>query len=193
MGGRATYRYTQHGGIVNIPTPLIHYSDTPLVDPQSKDPGKEGRPLGLWVSVGDAWLVDQYKRCLEQPETPEQLGGSHHYPRQFKYANEITIVDTSNILVITNENDFKAFNDRYSEPWPGLDPTLDPPARRIRWRDVRELYQGIIISPYLKNMAGSKIIPESAWYHTWIVASGCLWDVSVIADIRTERVTRPPF
>lgn len=182
---------------MNIPTPLIHYSDTPLVEPRSTaDPGTYGRPYGLWMSVGNAWLVDQYNRWRDQMQNPDLIGGSAHYPHQFKYANEITIADNSNILVITNETEFKAFSDQYSK----LRPEFGPQGRMIKWRDVRKDYDGIIISPHLKNLAewisanGNPLpIPESLWYYTWVVASGCLWDVSVIADIRTERVILPSF
>ena len=182
---------------MNIPTPLIHYSDTPLVEPRSTaDPGIYGRPDGLWVSVGDAWLVNQYKCWRDQMENPDLIGGSAHYPHKFEYANEITIAGNSNILVITNEAEFKAFGTQYAKTHSefGLQ------GRLIKWLDVRKDYDGIIIAPYFKNLAertganGNPLyIPESLWYHTWFVASGCLWDVSVIADIRTERVILPPF
>ena len=177
---------------MTIPNPLIHYSDKPLECPRdTPDPGDKGRPEGLWVSVGDAWLVDQYERWREDP-----CGfGSAHYPHRFKYANEITIANDSNILVITNVSEFKAFNDKYSELRPGF----GRQARIIRWRDVRERHQGIIIAPHHDNMAvrinaqgNSSYIPESIWYYTWVVASGCLWDVSVIENIEKSCVSPLP-
>ena len=177
---------------MTIPGPLIHYSDKPLTCPRdTPDPGDKGRPKGLWVSVGDAWLVDQYERWRENPGGR----GSFHYPRRFKYANEVTIADVSSILVITGESEFRAFNDDFSE----LRPTFGPQARIIRWRDVRRDYQGIIIAPHLENFAvrvnarGNQLpVPESFWYYTWVVASGCLWDVSVIEKIESSSITLPP-
>ncbi len=176
---------------VTIPNPLIHYSEKPLECPRdTSDPGDKGRPKGLWVSVGDAWLVDQHERWRENSSGL----GSAHYPHRFKYANEITIVDVSNIMVITNEAEFRAFNDDYSE----LRPEFGPKARVIRWSDIRRCYQGIIIAPHIKSMAvqisakGNEVpIQESFWYYTWVVASGCLWDVSVIENIKTSRVVLP--
>lgn len=177
---------------MNIPSPLIHYSDKPLVCPCSTpDPGDKGRPKGLWVSVGDAWLIDQYERWLERRHF-----GSAHYPRRFTYANEITIVRNSNILVIANITEFNDFNDEYSEPRP----EFGAQARIIRWSDVRECYQGIIIAPHFDDMAvrisaqGNLLpIPESIWYYTWVVASGCLWDNSVIESIETSCVPLPSY
>ena len=182
---------------MTVPTPLIHYSDKPIVEPRSTaDPGIWGLPKGLWVSVGDAWLIDQYQRWLDDRANPDLIGGSAHYPRWFKYANEITISDASGIMVITNESEFRAFSDEYSE----RRVILDRQSRLIKWRDVSMRYQGIIIAPHLKNLAhrisekGNPVpIPESVWYYTWLVASGCLWDVSVIENIKTSLVTLPPF
>jgi hypothetical protein len=177
-----------------IPSPLIHYSDKPLECPRgTPDPGNKGRPNGLWVSVGDAWLIDQYERWRENP-----CGfGSAHYPHQFKHANEIILADTGNILVISDETDFRSFNDRYSEHRPT--PT-EQQARGIPWSSVRKRYQGIIIAPHLEVMAQratadgwSLPVAESYWYYTWIVASGCLWDVSVIEDIETSSIVLPPY
>ena len=175
-----------------VPNPLIHYSDKPLEYPRdTPDPGDKGRPDGLWVSVGDAWLVDQHTRWRKDAKL-----GSAHYPRRFKYANKITIANDSDILVITNESEFKAFNDGYSELYLS---GFGQQVRRIKWREVRKRYQGIIISPHLDDMAirvdaqGNPFyIPESIWYGTWVVASGCLWDVSVIENIEPSRVALPP-
>ena len=177
-----------------VPSPLIHYSDKPLVCPRdTPDPGDGGRPEGLWVSVGDAWLVDQYERWLENP-----CGfGSAHYPHQFTYANEITLSDTRGILVISNGTEFRSFNDRYSEPRPTL---TERQARGIPWGRVRKRYQGMIIAPHMEAMAQrttadgwSLPVAKSYWYYTWVVASGCLWDVSVIESIVTSRVALPPY
>lgn len=181
---------------MTIPSPLIHYSDKPLVCPRDTvDPGDKGRPNGLWVSVGDAWLVDQYERWREKRENGIGLG-SAHYPHQFKYANEITIANYSDILVITNNWEFRAFNDEYSE----LRPEFGPQARITRWSDVRQNYQGIIIAPHLNDMAVQinaqgkpSYIPESIWYYTWVVASGCLWDVSIIENVVTSCIALPPY
>ena len=179
-----------------IPGPLIHYSDKPLEYPRNTpDPGDKGRPNGLWVSVGDAWLVDQYELWRAKRENRNGLG-SAHYPHQFIYANEITIASDIDILVITNEAEFKAFTNEYSEFCLSA---FGQQIRLIRWREVRRHHQGIIISPHLDDMAirinaegKPSYIPESIWYYTWVVASGCLWDVSVIENIVTSRVELPP-
>ena len=181
---------------MTIPSPLIHYSDKPLMCPRdTPNPGDKGRPNGLWVSVGDAWLVDQYERWRENRENCIGLG-SAHYPHRFKYANEIAIASNNNILVITGESEFRDFNNDYSESCP----KFGRQARMIRWSDVRKHYQGIIIAPHLDHAAfrvstqGSQLpIPVSIWYYTWVVASGCLWDVSVIENIETSCVRLPPY
>ena len=181
---------------MTIPGPLIHYSDKPLEYPRDTlDPGNYGRPNGLWVSVGNAWLVHQYGQWSEKREKSSPIG-SNHYPHRFKYANEIAIASDNDILVITNESEFKAFSDEYSELRLSA---FGQEIRLIKWREMRRRHQGVIISPHLDDMAirinaqgEPSYIPESIWYGTWVVPSGCLWDVSVIENIVTSRVELPP-
>ena len=174
-----------------LPCPLIHYSDVRLKRPRSTaNPGDHGRPCGLWVSVGDAWLNYQRQQSLTEV-------GSAHYPHQFRYASEVIVRTDHGILVITSEGEFDAFNDAYSEPR-GRN-LAGEETRGIPWGRVLEDYTGIIIAPYLEVKAqriGKTRMPlpvaESEWYYTWVVASGCLWDATVIEDIDpTLLPTRP--
>ena len=174
-----------------LPCPLIHYSDVRLKRPRSTaNPGDYGRPCGLWVSVGNAWLNCQRQQSLT-------MVGSAHYPHKFRYANEITVRTDHGILVITSEGEFGAFNDAYSEPR-GRNRAGDE-TRGIRWSRVLKNYTGIIINPHLEMKAqrtgetGIPLpVPESEWYYTWVVASGCLWNTSIIEDvIPTLLPTRP--
>lgn len=165
-----------------LPSPLIHYSDVRLKRPRSTaNPGDQGRPCGLWFSVGDAWL--NYQRQQSFTEI-----GSAHYPHKFRYANEVTLRPEHGVLIITGEGDFYAFNDAYSEPR-GHNRAGEV-TRGIRWGRVLQDHTGIMIAPHLEVKAqriGETGIPlpvaESEWYYTWVVASGCLWDASVIEDV----------
>jgi hypothetical protein len=174
-----------------LPGPLLHYSDARLERPRSAaNPGDYGRPCGLWVSVGDAWLTYQRQQSLTKI-------GSAHYPHKFRYGNEVTVRPEHGILVITGEGEFDAFNDAYSEPR-GRNPAGEE-TRGIPWGRVLQDYTGIIIAPHLEVRAqriGKTGIPlpvaESEWYYTWVVASGCLWDASVIEDIVPTLLTTRP-
>lgn len=174
-----------------LPGPLIHYSDARLEHLRSTaNPRDYGRPYGLWVSVGDAWLNYQRQQALTEV-------GSAHYPHKFRYANEITVRPDHGILVITDGGEFDAFNDAYSEPR-GRD-LAGEETRGIPWGRVLQDYTGIIIAPHLEEKAqriGHTRIPlpvaESEWYYTWVVASGCIWDASVIANVTLTPLPAQP-
>ena len=62
-----------------------------------------------------------------------------------------------------------------------------------------EEYPGIVIAPHLEAKAqrtSDSGIPlpvaESHWYYTWVVASGCIWDASVILNVRPTRLPAQP-
>ena len=174
-----------------LPHPLIHYSDVQLTQLRSTtDPGNHGRPCGLWVSVGDAWLNYQRQQSLTEV-------GSAHYPHRFQYANEVIVRPDHGILVITNEAEFEAFNGAYSEPRRRNRDGEE--TKGIRWGRVLQDYTGIIIAPHLEAKAqrtSDSGIPlpvaESHWYYTWVVASGCIWDASVILNVRPTRLPAQP-
>ncbi len=174
-----------------LPRPLIHYSDVQLTRPRATaDPGHLGRPCGLWVSVGDAWLNYQRQQSLTEV-------GSAHYPHRFRYANEVIVRPEHGILVITNEGEFEAFNGAYSEPRRRNRDGEE--TKGIRWGRVLQDYTGIIIAPHLEEKAqriGDRGIPlpvaESEWYYTWVVACGCMWDASVIVNVTPTPLPAQP-
>ena len=174
-----------------LPGPLIHYSDVRLYNPRpTTNPGDQGRPCGLWVSIGDAWLNSQREQALTEV-------GSDHYPHNFRYANEINVRQNHGILVITNAGQFEAFNKAYSEP---RERNPDGEVTRgIRWGQVLQNHPGIIIAPYLEVKAqrtgkSGILLPvaESEWYYTWEVACGCIWNVSIIANITPTPLPPSP-
>ena len=174
-----------------IPYPLIHYSDAPLHHLRATDdPGDHHRPRGLWVSVGDAWL--RYQRDIQA----QTEWGSPHYPYKFRYSNEIVVRPDHNMLVVTNEEEFDAFNDAYSATV--TEPYTKAEIRIIPWSLVRKDYDGILITPHLDSKAirpkvsgGTTYVPSSRWYHTWVCASGCIWETSIVTSIKTKALELP--
>ena len=51
--------------------------------------------------------------------------------------------------------------------------------RCIAWEKVAAKYDGLIITPYIWQRR-----MELNWYYTWDCASGCIWNVRAIKDIR---------
>ncbi len=161
---------------------LIHYSRKPLEAIKAVHQKEEpfGKPKGLWVSVGDAWL-----RYLT--ESPSELVRSQL--AKCTYANHITLKDDADILLVTNTDQFDVFNHEYGSPWPCVKNRQPIQGQVIDWKQVSTHHQGIIIAPHLREKAEDEQgswKPETIWYWTWVCASGCLWDSDAVRNIRTE-------
>ena len=170
-----------------LPNPLIHYSSQITLLPTEKEPTLYSPPKGFWVSVGTAWL--DFQKNAAKHST-----GSIPYPRKFKYAHEIILDPNAQILLISNEADFDAFNNTYKAPHDKIQAAgikVTSQDHMIDWYLVKQEYQGIIISPHLDNRAfigRGNPINTSYWYNRWCVASGCIWDVRIIKEIKTNPV-----
>lgn len=89
---------------------FVHLSQEPLAVVQRRfqpyvwDWNSGGRPVGLWVTPSSEWLVYRQQENLSV----------------CCYLYDIKI-DTSKMLVINNEKDFKQFDKKYSNYWLNLD------------------------------------------------------------------------
>lgn len=126
----------------------------------------EMKPWGLWYSGGDDWW-----RWMAQ-NTPRW------WP-DYREVHEIE-VDESRILVMRGESDVIRFNNRYRAM--GRSSLID-------WRAVEKDWAGVEINPY---QDGLRMADNFLWYYPWDAASGCIWDVSAITDIRHVG-TLPPL
>ena len=50
----------------------------------------------------------------------------------------------------------------------------------ISWKQVSKRYSGIEICPFIRARASSR---NAGWYGGWDVASGCIWDTSIITKV----------
>jgi hypothetical protein len=136
----------------------IHMSKKPVNSVRSvqqlDQPGY--KPCGFWYGFGSEWLdwIDS--------EMPQWRGD---------YLYEV-IVDSSNVLRISNAKEFKAFDRRFS---------VMLPTKSIDWRAAAKEYAGIEITPYLSQF---RMVNEHLWYYGWDIASGCIWDAHAITDLR---------
>jgi len=134
------------------------------------------KPKGIWYGIADSWI----DWCIS-----EHFGGIHQYIYE-------VVLDEGNILTIDNIQDFEKFEDEHKDipEWrkelQSVDGfPFDLPFGRSRYfdsmnyRKVSETFGGIEITPYQweKRL-------ESMWYHGWDCASGCIWNPSVIKDLR---------
>jgi hypothetical protein len=114
------------------------------------------KPKGLWYGCGNEWL-----EWLTY-EMPQWIG-------RYIYAIEL---NEDNILKITSDEQFSAFEKAYGIPGYGG-------VGKIDWKKVSEEHGGIEICPYRHSRRMS-----SDWYYPWDVASGCAWDSSSIKSIK---------
>jgi hypothetical protein len=146
---------------------LIHYSEKPLVEVYSRPHTKNGagccKTPGLWVSVegADDWVA----WCRAESWGVES----------FKYATEVVLAPSANVLHLSGEKDIDDFSDRFS---------VDR-YQEIDWPEVRKLYQGLIIAPYCWQR---RLADHTGWYYGWDCASGVIWDANAIAELRPAEL-----
>lgn len=136
---------------------LYHYSGKILkrLTPKPQYLHKDNfKPSGFWVSVEDDW-----ERWCKQEDFGVQ---------SLKYKHKVKLTDNAKIYLISNPGELATFTARYG----------NGPYGTIFWERVAIDYDGIIIAPYLWPCR-----LEYSWYYPWDVASGCIWNYSVIDSI----------
>lgn len=118
------------------------------------------KPNGLWYSCHSSW----YNWVKENME--DRLAKYIH-KLNLNYGT-LTNIDNKNpnkILVINNLTDFNKFELEYLKP-----------NKFINWDKVSKNYGGIEICPYFISKRTTR------WYYPWDVASGCIWNSSIIKN-----------
>ena len=158
---------------------LIHFSAEPLGPIESRGQNRQatGKPTGLWVSVEgdeDGWR----DWCLSEDFSLDRLA----------ITSRIELADDAQILRVDSAAGIDELGRLFgveSEYWTGPRPYFD----RIDWARVAELYQGIVIAPYIWSR---RLNGGAFWYYGWDCASGCIWDASAIARIDVVELATPP-
>lgn len=153
---------------------LIHDSDKPLTQVHDALPqnggwrGRGDKPKGLWVSVeGD---MDWKQWCEAEGFGLNRL----------TCATEIVLHPDATVLHINGPQKLMAFHHAYLADH---EPDTHRWERnfRIRWDDVADKYDGIIIAPYIGVL---RLNNETSWYYGWDCASGCIWRGRAVAAVR---------
>ena len=122
---------------------------------------KSIKPHGFWYSLNDEWK----EWCTT--EMPHWI-----FPNNFELD-----IDMSKILLIQSTIDIIAFQKKYViEGHHQYDSFID-------WGTVKKDYKGIEIQKYyhIKYMLGYNF---PIWFYGWDVSSGCIWDLSIIKNIK---------
>jgi len=159
---------------VTVELSFSHFSRQPTLVPKSVDQEPVfHKPRGLWLSVdGEA---DWPTRCRELNFGLDRL----------EYRFRVRLAD--GWLHLGTVEQVAEFGNEF-----GLDVLADVPARpwrdgrqcqRVDWPRVAGKWPGIIIAPFQWSMWQDV---TQSWYYTWDVASGCIWDASIIESV--ERI-----
>jgi hypothetical protein len=155
---------------------LVHYSTHPIYKVYDNIPvmGRDIRsdkPVGFWVSdddcednwfdwcLGENWGLDHLKSCCE------------------------VICDHSKLLILKSKSELRSFSHEYKiQPYKAKHPDLAF-MYGINWPKVGESYAGIVITPYIWECKNS-VHDIFHWYWGWDCASGCIWNASIISEIK---------
>ena len=149
----------------------IHYSDQKLSSLRKDQQQLVGsKPKGLWVSIGSEW--DEW--CRENDFRQDEL--------QTKTA--VVIKKHAKILRIHNAEQLDKFHEKYNSyncafKTGRYGEHESKFGEGIDWAKVTEKYQGIIIAPYIWSRR-----MKYMWYYGWDVASGCIWDVDAVKELK---------
>lgn len=145
---------------------LIHYTDTPFTFDRkfkycpNRYITEMTKPNGLWVSVEGE--TDWKEWCERENFRLDCL----------KTAYEVKLRNDAHILHLNTEEKVFELIERY--PYAPIKGTID-------WDKISRTYQGIIIAPYQWK---ARLASKSRWYYGWDCASGCIWDMEAIEEVK---------
>jgi len=149
-----------------------HFSAESTLVPRSVEQERPfHKPFGLWLSVDgeDDW--------------PAWCQGAQFGLDRLTYRFRVQLADGWLHLgtpeaVTEFGNEFGV--DLLGDYGPRLFGDGGPVYHHIDWPRVAEKWPGIVIAPYLFSM---RLDMTHSWYYTWDVASGCVWDASIIESV----------
>lgn len=127
---------------------------------QLNNDGYPPKPKGLWYATGSEWL-----KFVKYDYTSKMSD----YDKILKLD-----LDLSKMLIIDTEEKFLNFEKEYVWDDPKYRVGGESMLQHVLWGDVAEKYSGVEISPYFPQFRMNR------WYYPWDVASGCVWDFSII-------------
>jgi hypothetical protein len=154
---------------MNAPERFIHYSDKPLLrvkNSSQEDVQLEARgakPHGLWFSVGDAWRTYIQARRWDT--------------RALRCETEIALTDDAKRWHVRNVVELDALTAEYSKISDRTKTLQSSKARLplIDWPRFALDFDAIIIAPFISDRH-----LQDHWYHSWDVASGCVWNACAV-------------
>jgi len=141
-------------------SPILFELDMTRQYRQSIRPGGYAKPRGLWLSA-DGEL-----------DWPEWCEGEGFNLEALAYRTRWRIKEDSQVLHIQDMDEIFEFTDRFM--------ASDDVPVGIDWGRVTQVYDGILITPYLWD---ARYRPKTMWYYGWDCASGCIWNLDVLERV----------
>jgi hypothetical protein len=150
---------------------LIHFSNRSIAKVGRRAQHSPDDHLLYWSKPEGLWVSDETNAYGWREWVRDNL--PRHRLRDYRVANEVTLANDANILVISDAAGLDAFTNQFGR--------RDRPTCWLNWSAVAEQWQGIVITPHIMERHGHA---SCLWYMVWEVASGCIWDPAAIASIR---------
>lgn len=156
-----------------------HYADQPLELDRTRTYDQtergNGKPRGLWVSVPgeDDW--------------PHWVAENEFRTEYYVVKHEVVFAKDANILFLETIAAIREFAEKYKstdgDAW-------NTYFARIDWDRVAKDYDGIVIAPYRYwELRWDIAEPDNFfWYSGWDVASGVVWNLNSIEEVRLVGV-----
>lgn len=177
-----------------LPKELFHYSENEVTELKQDfhDGHREkiptfGKPHGLWFSVEDYTDDQNWKTWCES----EDFRLEH-----LKYKYRVGIRQNSDILLLSTPEEIVGFglkyagNDPYDFRKTYASPYKTPYIYWIKWDEIMEKHDGIIIAPYQWSC---RMPSQTMWYYGWDCASGCVWNMSAIEEFKLESISEAVY
>ncbi len=149
---------------------LIHYSPKEIdglkpIEYDQADIKFQSKPNGLWFSVEGDYGWKEW--CISEKTFLNRL----------RFSYEIVLKPEARILILKTPEEIYSFTKKY--PLKLREYDADSDTHQLNWNEIKNEYQGIIISPYQWDC---RLSMESSWYYGWDCSSGCIWDVNCIEE-----------
>lgn len=144
---------------MSAPVELRHYAGAAVSLDRGRTYRQElyAKPEGFWVSV------------LGEDDWPSWCRAEQYAVDLLAFEHEVTLATDAKILTLETPDAIRTFHGAY-----GLG------SWSVDWAGVAERYDGIIIAPYQWSLR----LNGPSWYYGWDVASGCIWNLDAITDVR---------
>jgi len=147
---------------------LVNRDQAPCVD-ESGYTSEYTKPCGFWITDDSEECWRSW--CL-----------SNDWADRITHKHEVDL-DENRILILRTSYEVECFSRQYGFEHHWKEGRFQRWC--INWPEVAHQHAGIIIAPYQWSL---RMKHGFSWYYVWDCASGCIWDVSAIKDVRLVEI-----